>query len=157
MPFFNDAGSHRSPAAVSARSSAMLSVLLDGRTSNRSSAPCAASARATWLPTNPVAPVMKAFILLLYPERSEGPLSEQHCLGTLQFAISRKSVIDLASLEISEKLFQCFRLDSDVFFPRGLLLPVFSDPGFKALTGSCVAACESQRGNVGIRNRHLPV
>jgi hypothetical protein len=39
----------------------MFPALLLARTSNRNSAPCPASERATWLPTNPVAPVTKAF------------------------------------------------------------------------------------------------
>ena len=45
--------------------SAMFFVLLFGRTSRRKSAPCSARARATWLPTNPVAPVRKASIAAL--------------------------------------------------------------------------------------------
>ena len=37
-------------------------VRLEERVSKRKSAPCASKRRATWLPTNPVAPVTKAFI-----------------------------------------------------------------------------------------------
>src|SRR5882724_8403036 len=77
MADLSDPGSRRSPVAVSARKSAILSRRLVERTSNRRSAPCAAKARATWLPTNPVAPVMKAFMLCYYPERNEGTLSQQ--------------------------------------------------------------------------------
>src|SRR5262245_8478319 len=102
MAFFNEAGSHRSPTAASARSSTMLSLRLDGRTSNRSSAPCAASTRATWLPTNPVAPVMKAFMDGCY----------QFLKKQLNDSISTlPGLLHQAALQLRQK--KCFRHQAD--------------------------------------------
>src|SRR6478609_3858472 len=104
MAFFSDSGSRRSPLAVSARRSAILSRRLVERTSNRRSAPCAASARATWLPTNPVAPVMKAFMLCFYPEPSEGTLCTHDLLEKQTTNPgSLVSIGSLASLGFSEE------------------------------------------------------
>src|ERR1700687_5246113 len=65
MAFSRDAASLRSPIAVSAWRPSRFLRLLVGRTKRRRPAPCSASTRATWVPRNPVAPVMKAFTTVL--------------------------------------------------------------------------------------------
>lgn len=49
-------------------------ILLFLRTRRRRSAPCCARTLATWLPTNPVEPVMKTFILASISQRVPSPL-----------------------------------------------------------------------------------
>src|ERR1051326_365748 len=146
---------------MSARSSAMVSSRLAGLTSSRRSAPADARARATCAPTKQVAPVMKALMLLFYRERKEGPLLEQRCLGTpVQSAdlarishrchksIRERYGVSRFARNFRKKLFQRFRLDSDVLLAGGLLLPVLAHPGLKALARGGVAAGEGQRGDL---------
>src|ERR1700722_15654888 len=65
MAFSRDAASLRSPLAVSPGRPSRFLRLLVGRTKRRRPAPCSARTRATWVPRNPVAPVMKAFTTVL--------------------------------------------------------------------------------------------
>src|SRR5258708_7009607 len=140
MPFFKESGSRRSPATRSARMSAMLSVRLEVRTSSRRSAPCAASSRATWHPTKPVAPVTKAFIFFcffLYPEAKRGiymaTTNSKKKTNTLRSELSlREFLKHLAVLPHKPppkmKLLRDFAVFSCVLFSsfgRELLIPFF--------------------------------
>src|SRR5215472_5564207 len=127
MAFFKDLGSSRSPTTRSAFRSAMFSVRLVGRTSTRRSAPCAPRSCATWLPTNPVAPVTRTFIRSQNAECGQG-----HCPH------SSKTL----------PLLQCFRFQCNIFFSGHLLLPILANPGLKALSGGGIAPRERQRGDV---------
>src|SRR5437868_5235629 len=55
----------------------------------------------------------------------------------------------------SRRLIELFGLDADVLLARLALLPIFSHPGFVALTRSGIAAAEGERGDIGIRNIQL--
>src|SRR6185312_13535328 len=55
----------------------------------------------------------------------------------------------------SAKLLQLFRLNGNIFFSSGFLLPVFLHPGFPAFARGHVAATESKGRDFSIRNRGL--
>src|SRR5689334_760609 len=120
----------------------MFSILLLERTSKRRTAPCAASARATWLPTNPVAPVTKAFMFYIPARGLTEPFSYCWQKGSLsRFAGSGFS-----------GLLQRFWLKGNIFFACLALFPVFAHPSLPALAGGSIAPGESQGGYVAIRN-----
>src|SRR3954468_11164261 len=52
-------------------------------------------------------------------------------------------------------LVQLLRLNLDILFASGLLLPVLLHPGLKSLAGGSIASGKRQRGDLRIRNRKL--
>src|SRR5579884_3723026 len=139
MALASDSGCSRSPVTRSAFRSSRLRLSLVGRSSSRKSAPPASNARATCVPTKPVAPVTKAFIQASAQQQPPATLAPA-------FLVYRWSAL---------RLFQLLRLDLNAGFTGGALFPVLAHPRFPALAGSRVAAGKGERRNVRVRNRNL--
>src|SRR5205085_4660907 len=88
---------------------------------------------ATWLPTNPVAPVTKTFT------QSKG---------------TAKAVPNLIQFYL-EQLFEGFGLNADILFAGAALFPVLPHPSFPTLACGGIATAKSQAGYVGIRDAPL--